>query len=255
MSEKPITEQLKALRVHADFTMEQMAEGLGYSRAPSYQRYENPAEFKKSYLPPTMVGRIANMVVGRGDPPITAEEVYLLAGPELLEYARVLNNEVPDAIGGRQTHSGMYVRGEVAAGVFLRLDHVDEFKYEPVPIGPSPQYPEHAQFALKIKGNSLNKVAKDKDYLLCVDLEAAGVAPRHGDIVVVERTRAEAGEIEVSAKRLEVQNDGTWLLQPESDDPRHQEPLRYETDDADDDGVKVKITAVAIIQLGTLRSP
>jgi len=76
---KPITQRLKDLRERADVSMEELAKAVGYAGASSYQRYEDPALFTKPYLPLELVMAIAPVLTGRGDPPVTADEVYALA--------------------------------------------------------------------------------------------------------------------------------------------------------------------------------
>lgn len=76
---KPVTNQLKELRDRAGISMEALAKAAGYKGASSYQRYEDPALFTKEYLPLDLVEAIAPSLVGKGTPPITADEVYTLA--------------------------------------------------------------------------------------------------------------------------------------------------------------------------------
>lgn len=77
--EKPITLRLKELRERADVSMDALAKAAGYAGASSYQRYEDPALFLKPYLPLQLVMAIAPALAGKGEPPVTADEVYALA--------------------------------------------------------------------------------------------------------------------------------------------------------------------------------
>lgn len=60
--------------------MSKMARIMGYKTSSGYQRYENPALFTKKYLPYEKVELLVRGLVGRGDPPISAQEVMALGG-------------------------------------------------------------------------------------------------------------------------------------------------------------------------------
>lgn len=76
-----VTDIIKGLRKRAGLSMEAMATQAGYKGASSIQRYENPAQFHKRYLPYDVVERFALVLEGRGTPPIQKAEVFALAGP------------------------------------------------------------------------------------------------------------------------------------------------------------------------------
>jgi hypothetical protein len=97
-------------------------------------------------------------------------------------------------------------------------------EYERVPVAPVKDYPLEAQYALKIHGNSVDRVAKDGAIIHCVDVGRAGLTPREGDLVCVERNRS--GLREMTVKRIRSGAEGPELW-PESNDPAHQEKLTY----------------------------
>lgn len=57
----------------------EIAEECGYSHPSGLQRYTSD-EFKGKYFRVELVEKLAKALVGYGDPPVTAEEVYALAG-------------------------------------------------------------------------------------------------------------------------------------------------------------------------------
>jgi phage repressor protein C with HTH and peptisase S24 domain len=75
-----IAQRLRELRVRAGLSVRAVAEHLDYSHGSGYQRYENPDVFTKEVLPFDMVGKLIKLFVGKGLPPITAGEVWTLAG-------------------------------------------------------------------------------------------------------------------------------------------------------------------------------
>lgn len=117
---------------------------------------------------------------------------------------------------------GLCLIGDVAAGVWYEIPENQDMEYERVPIAPDPRYPPDSQYALKIRGNSVNRIAKDGTIVHCVDIADAGIDVRDGDLVWVERHRG--GLVEATIKRIRKTN-GTVELWPESDDPLHQEKL------------------------------
>jgi phage repressor protein C with HTH and peptisase S24 domain len=80
IEELPVTERLKRLRERAGMSMDRLARECGYKGASSYQRYENESMFGKPWLPLPLVSKVADVLAGRGDPPVSREEVLALAG-------------------------------------------------------------------------------------------------------------------------------------------------------------------------------
>jgi phage repressor protein C with HTH and peptisase S24 domain len=69
--------------------MAELAKAAGYKHASGIQRYEDPQVFKDEYLPLKLVKKIAQALVGRGDPPLDAEDIFTtLAGIQPLEFGK-----------------------------------------------------------------------------------------------------------------------------------------------------------------------
>lgn len=75
-----VAEKFRALRVRSGLSLAKLAREMGYKGASSIQRYEDPAQFKKEYLPRHVVDRAISALEGLGDPPILRSEVLELAG-------------------------------------------------------------------------------------------------------------------------------------------------------------------------------
>lgn len=69
---------LLTLKDRADLTLEQIADGAGYSGKSSVQEYFKP-EFSRP-LAKKVAEKLAEALVGRGNPPIAKEEILALAG-------------------------------------------------------------------------------------------------------------------------------------------------------------------------------
>lgn len=137
---------------------------------------------------------------------------------------------------------GLLIKGSVAAGAWFEIDpHSDNGDLEFAPVVPSPQYPASAQYALRVRGDSINKIATEGDLLRCLDIAITGLEPRDGDLVIVEQVRDDGLLHEVTAKRV-VRVNGHIQLEPESTNPRWK-PIVY--DPARDDGsIEVRIIAI-----------
>jgi transcriptional regulator with XRE-family HTH domain len=78
------------------------------------------------------------------------------------------------------------------------------------------RYPADAQYLLEVEGTSLNRVAPDGSWLLCVDAARAGRAPRENEIVIVEQNHN--GLVSTTAKRWRP-NGKVVFLAADSNDP------------------------------------
>ena len=121
--------------------------------------------------------------------------------------------------GGRV--SGLRLLGTVAAGSWLEVPEVQENLLDRVPVAPDTRYSADAQYALRVRGNSIDKLAPDGSIIACVDIAAAGIEPRVDNLVCVERRRGSL--VETSVKRVKRGRKGLELW-PESNDPQ-QKPL------------------------------
>ncbi len=115
--------------------------------------------------------------------------------------------------------------GDVAAGIWREVDIAqDIMRTAPILVPPDPRYHPKDQFDLLVRGSSINRLAREGDYLRCVSLKKTGISAQSGDLVVVERRRAQEGQIETTAKRLR-KKEQIIELWPESDDPRWNAPF------------------------------
>lgn len=142
------------------------------------------------------------------------------------------------------------VRGDVAGGVWMEIDpYADAGNFEKANVVYSPRWPKSAQYALRVRGTSINRQARDGDYLRCIDLGIAGIEPRDGDLVIVEQRRAD-GLREVTAKVLR-RNGAQTILEPDSDDPKWK-PIVLDGENPVD-GVEVAIIAVVDLRFSPMR--
>ena len=96
-------------------------------------------------------------------------------------------------------------------------------------------------YALRVIGDSMNKVAPVNSILVCLDYASSGVEIVNGDMVVLERV--EGSKHELSAKRYK-RNAGRDEFWPESYSPEWQEPIHYDDDPEIDVRVKAKVLQI-----------
>ncbi len=117
--------------------------------------------------------------------------------------------------------------GHVAAGVWLEgnltraLDSPALF----APIIPVDVESDERSFALRVEGNSLNKLAPSGAFVLCDGIELDLTELADGDLVVVRQTLPGLDLSEVSARRVRKQGD-LFDLYCESNDPAFQSVIR-----------------------------
>lgn len=135
---------------------------------------------------------------------------------------------------------GIPFRGEVAAGIWIEVGEGQERPDEWLPFNPAPQYPEGAVYCLTVRGDSLDKVAPPGTVLVCVDLITSGIDFKDGDLVIVERAKAQDSLLEMTAKRVRALNGG-FELYPESSNPKWK-PVHFPRG-ANSDGETVRVIA------------
>jgi hypothetical protein len=77
-----IAGEIRRLRSLSGYTQSGFAKALGYKTPSGWQRYESVEEYNAGYLDRDIVAKMETLLVGKGAPPITREEVWALAGPE-----------------------------------------------------------------------------------------------------------------------------------------------------------------------------
>ena len=197
---------IKKIRELKGWSQEQLAESVGVSQ-PTITRIERGGAIKDG-----MEKRFAKALE------CSLEELFGFS-----EYQPVAVKKTP-------------VLGVVEAGIWTESQDFSEI--ETIDFPPPSGYPPESVFALKVKGNSMNKVFLNGDYIVCVHCDACPNI-EYGKFVVAQRTRASL--YETTVKRLTIKDDGTQWLCPESTDDKYQ-PIKIDGKE----GEEIRIIAVVI---------
>jgi transcriptional regulator with XRE-family HTH domain len=141
--------------------------------------------------------------------------------------------------------------GFVQAGAFLAVDeYFQQDSYEvPEFVLPHPRYPKVRQYAYQSKGDSMTEVGIE-DGMWVVAAEAIGYIDTYGetvsgDMVVVERTRFQGSERELTIKEIRYFRD-RYELHPRSKNPAYKPIIVPHNLTVDGDEFEVKIIGVVL---------
>lgn len=128
-------------------------------------------------------------------------------------------------LAGRRHVGELSVRYRVEAGSWLEQDHRD-LGLGTINVVPDPAYEGIEQWAELVVGDSMNLEYPAGGWIHVASAIDLGHTPRHGDHVVVLRSRHGGHLIERSVKELQRLPNGEWLLVPKSTNQAHK-PLQY----------------------------
>ena len=149
--------------------------------------------------------------------------------------------------------------GKVQAGAFLAVDEYFNQDPDQVPdyVVAVPQYNRVRQYAWRSIGDSMDQ-AGILDGMWVVGADAADYIDVYGDmesgdLVVVERTRFQGAERELTVKEVHFFRD-RYELRPVSSNPDHKPIVVPHDHSVDGDGLEVKIIGVVLTAYANLRT-
>jgi SOS-response transcriptional repressor LexA len=159
-------------------------------------------------------------------------------GDELLIALDYLEIDSPLALAPLESSAqSVPLLGAIEAGVWREAEafQASERSYPPFP---AQRYRGAGQYALELRGSSMNRHYHEGEIIYCVPIDQAPLYD--GCHVHVERTDS-GGRVECTLKEYRKTDKGVEL-HPKSTDPRYQEPLIFD----DKDGSTVLIKGVVI---------
>jgi len=217
-------ERLRAARVAADLSVEQLAERIEKA-ASTVRAHENGQNGIKA----PMAERYARA---------------LNVTPEWLLYGKAAGQRPEPALENLST-SRLPIAHEVAAGLWLPSD---ELRDEPIGYYDAHFLREYASFQQwleAVSGDSMDRMLPHGALIHVVDAIAMGYAPKHDDLVVVVRRRAQGAFVERSVKQVALTPDGVELW-PRSHSPRWSAPLTMRDGMDDHEEAEVEIVGKVV---------
>lgn len=118
--------------------------------------------------------------------------------------------------------NGLEVVSEVQAGNWLEVTTLDDHaEREVIQVARDLRFQRARQYALRVRGDSMDQDYPDGTYVTCVDYWDSGVPMRPGLVVHVERQRAGGQLVEITVKAIESSEGKLWLA-PRSSNPKWQ---------------------------------
>ncbi|WP_375782526.1 helix-turn-helix transcriptional regulator [Roseospira marina] len=200
----PVHQRFRELRERAGLSMDALARAMGFRGASSIQRYMNP-DYKKTYLTVEIAERAADALAGKGEPPITRDEVLDLCGPALrtpTAGTAALSSDVDIStiqteglVGDRDFPIYASAQGG-QTGMVVTFEPVEWVRR------PSPLIGVKGGFGVYVVGDSMEPVFRQGDMLLIHPHRP----PVNGDDVLVVLTDGN-GSTEAMVKRLVHRHD------------------------------------------------
>jgi transcriptional regulator with XRE-family HTH domain len=138
------------------------------------------------------------------------------------------------------------VVGFVQAGLWQEPKMLDFTDNTAIGYVPDPRYVGLKQYAWKVVGPSINRVAGDGDYVITVLFTDLERDPVDNDLVICERHKH--GTVEYTVKRVRRLAAGRVQLIPDSTDARFQTPVWFSSDETDDSEVTATHLVVGVFR-------
>lgn len=203
MAQETLAERVKRLREAIGLNQSELARKVG--KVPqTIQALETGRNLKPSY--------IVELAAALNVTPQYLATGLDKSGPELLPV------------------SALRVEGVVEAGQFRDITIIDDNEYEreTIPVAMDGRFPMCHQYALRVKGDSMNLLFPSGSYVTCVSWADTGLEWADGMIVHVERYRA--GLVETTVKALQLISGKPRFLLPRSTNASHK-PIEINGDD------------------------
>jgi len=199
-------QKLKDLRERAHMSQAALGKALSISQT-AYSNYENEKRYHAHPIPADKVMPLVSALVGKGTPPIRAEEIFEIS--ELRGIQNILGGvndkpvraSVPEEMGEQLTQANtIRIRFTIERGVYRDADAIhfaNDLGRSGAPVLPLRNYPQDQQWGAVIVDNSGQRVGLPRHTLLhCVDaaaLSSNDLPP--GSIVVALRQREGLHEV------------------------------------------------------------
>ncbi|MFT8953764.1 MAG: LexA family transcriptional regulator [Gluconobacter sp.] len=138
------------------------------------------------------------------------------------------------------------VRGDVQAGLWREAIEWPAIDWYAITVPLDTAYKGFHRYGLKVCGQSMNKVFPEGSVVVVINFGDLGVNPKTGDFVIAVQ-RNDTGEYEATVKAVQIQEDGTVILWPQSWDPAFQSPIIIPAHDGHDQAGAPDIAIQALV--------
>lgn len=224
-----MNEKLRKAREAKGWTLDQAAKAIGVSRSQYEKLERGERQFREKYV-------------------VLAAQAFGVDPADLIDSATPLNQLLETT----RPHVGKALpfAGYVAAGLWHPVDELDQDGLEvPDFVLSHPSYPKARQYAYMVRGDSMNLVGID-DGMWVVAADAADFVDLYGetesgDLVVVERSRHQGSERELTVKEIRFYRDRYELL-PRSSNPSHQPIVVPHNHGIEESGEQVRVIGIVL---------
>lgn len=156
------------------------------------------------------------------------------------------SDEVETNAEAESTEIGLSYGGIVEAGAFREVDMLNQDSPRIIPLPRDARYPRCRQYAFEVRGDSMN-LAKIEEGMWVTGVDYIDFTEWHGEVrsgmkVVVERSRAQGAERELTVKELHFTRDHVEFV-PRSSNPEHK-PVKVKADFKSDNGISIRVLAI-----------
>lgn len=156
------------------------------------------------------------------------------------------NDEVETNPEAESTDIGLIYGGIVEAGAFREVDMLNQDSPRIIPLPRDARYPRCRQYAFEVRGDSMN-LAKIEEGMWVTGVDYLDFSEWHGEVrsgmkVVVERSRAQGAERELTVKELHFGRDHIEFV-PRSTNPEHK-AVKVTPDFKADNGISIRVLAI-----------
>ncbi|MBS1079131.1 LexA family protein [Gluconobacter kondonii] len=117
------------------------------------------------------------------------------------------------------------VRGDVQAGVWREAIEWPAVDWYAITVPIDTAYQGFHRYGLKVCGQSMNKVFPEGSVVVVINFGDLGRLPKTGDFVVAVQRCSKTDQYEATVKAVQIRDDGTVILWPQSWDPAFQTPV------------------------------
>ncbi|MBF0877228.1 hypothetical protein JK217_09100 [Gluconobacter kondonii] len=126
------------------------------------------------------------------------------------------------------------VRGDVQAGVWREAIEWPAVDWYAITVPIDTAYQGFHRYGLKVCGQSMNKVFPEGSVVVVINFGDLGRLPKTGDFVVAVQRCSKTDQYEATVKAVQIRDDGTVILWPQSWDPAFQTPVILPPQDGQD---------------------